>query len=411
MKLNELLTPSVMLRVRQVTMGLISLSSLCVAVALFIGGVSFSNPLPSNPFDYDGIFIIFIFPFQIIATLYAIKFAVSDFINTDVAVVTRDKDGNVVDKDYGEGCMYQLMMVLGVPILAYVLTYVIVYYILYFLFAIGAFIMPYLLLLVMIALCVWYYLNYIKGYKDGQESFSAPVDNSAEQTSEDRERKVGILARVILFVERNKTPIISLLLSILYLMIAILFLNAGFGSSSSNDSDSVVERIANGTEKRLFMADHLGFGEIRLGAVFSKVSTPDDFIFNTIEPCNVGYNLKFNDEFVAEVQVDENDGKIFRITIYTERALLGNGLHVGMPISEALSKEGVTAVVASNYYDDGYVLEVMSGNMLIFPVDGIEYLSQEGMDKLNNELTPENPSVSLTAEDFKPEAKVMFFEI
>lgn len=403
MNRKKLLSDEALKKVKLVSLILLALSILAVAVALFVCGVTFSNPLPSNPFDYGGILNIFIFPFQIVAALFGLKMGVSQFIDEDVALVTRDGEGNVIDKDYGQGCIYQIMIMLAAPLLCYLLTYIVIYYILYALFSVAAFILPYVLWIGMIAACWWFYKSI---YQKEQQVPETPEDVA----SEGEEKKIGLIAKALKALECNSQLAISVVLVIMYVTIGCLFLNAGFGGGTSttvNEREITTSDLKNGE----FLVTDEGVGELKRGARFNQHTIIDPEIYNRVERIENGYKLMLDEWLVGEVVMDEND-RVSSIIFFTPRAKLPNGVYVGMPLNEALLREGVTAEAMPSYYTDGYTVVVMSGNCWITTCDEARaWLKGSTLDRLKDELTPTSPGVMLSHGDLKDDAIVTRIEI
>lgn len=220
-----------------VTTAVLGLATVLSIVAVFVGGVSFSNPLPGNPFDYDGWLHLLIFPFALVGGFYGLKIGVKQFFEEDWETVTVERDtGKVVNRDRMDGCVNQLFVMLLSPLLGYAIAYAIVYYILYAILAVFSFILPYLILLAMAAGVGFFYTLVVKAKPTEEEPAAEEPQPSEEEPS-----KFKWLKSAGKWVVRYKGIIIPSLLNVVYLLAAILFLNAGFGLFSSDSADTNVE--------------------------------------------------------------------------------------------------------------------------------------------------------------------------
>lgn len=141
------------------TLATIALSIAASLVAFFAGTVFFENPLPKNYLDYGGWLNLLFGACGIYMGWLGLKQGIKQFIEEDVVEVTYDSKGKVVNKDHFQGFVFQLMMLLLFPVAGYCLGSIGSYYICRVILGIVSFLIPYLMVVAMVAGAIWYYLK------------------------------------------------------------------------------------------------------------------------------------------------------------------------------------------------------------------------------------------------------------
>ncbi len=399
------------------TLGILILSTLLSALAIFVGGITFSNPLPSNPFDNKSeLVMLIIAPFQLLAGFSALMWSLKMFFGEDWETVTYDKNGREVNRDKFDGCITQLMVAIGVPILAALITYMVLYYLIYLFMQVASFLLPILIPAAMVLVLVLFGWSVLRG--------SAPEAAPAKEEPVEGE-KSGWWSKLTGLVARHKRLIVAGLLTLIYLASAIALLDAGFSLFSESETDSPHHTdeadahytVTKRNGKSYFECDYYGkSGSLQLGKPFVDHSSSDEGFYNRIERTTAldkegnscyDLNLYMNDEHVAHIRQKRSERTLTAYTIFTERVSLPNGIHPGMSLHEAM-ETGEVYATATYYPEKGtFGLEVTScGRLLLTEKEAMKALSDRGLERCQRELSASNLWLNLEAKDFKKDCKV-----
>lgn len=404
-----------------ITFGILLLSTALSVVAIFVGSIDFSNPLPQNPFDNKSkLVMLIIAPFQLIAVIWALKHAFKMFFGEDWVTVTYDKQGREVERDHFDGCITQLMVAIGTPLLAGVITYMVLYYVIFFFMQLGSFLLPFLIPTAMLVVSLLFGWRMLRNPKE------EPVPEVIEkaETTEAAEPEVNSwMTRLEDLIITYKRPLISTILTLIYLASAIALLHAGFGSQEekSTEEDFTVEvdphhRIIKKFGKSYFICDYGKAGSLQLGAPFVDRSSSDEGLYNRIERKEIidsngktcrELNLYMNDEHVGRLFLNPTNPILNAYTIFTDRVSLPNGIHPGMKLNKAMETDEVYAT-ATYYPEKGEfgVTVTSCGRDLLTEEEALQSLSEYGMEHCQKELSASNRWLRLGPKDFKKSTKV-----
>lgn len=371
---------------------LMLLASAFSILGLLSGSVVLSNTLlPANIFLYTGWMCYVFGVFGIVGFVFGIFVAFHGLTTSDVKSY-KVSDGNVTRTS--DGCMAQIMGVFLTPCIMAALAYAISYYLFWGVLEVGAFVLPYLIGLLLI---VGVFVYAIMGWKR-KETLSV--------------RFQSILAGVIL---------------VIYGGLTFLFTSG----VSLNDGIKVVEDVTASHETLLpkvlpksFVLTKRGVGSLVLGKPFKNMSNSDEGLYNRVEEdsyfdepsgCNIyTYTLYWDNTQIAYFQtVNNKDESIRQLTIYSPYVSLSNGIKIGMPIREAFKLKGVKGFACYDPMEETeckYTVGVLCEqiNLLDLYYGGCDLLTETANSKASN-LDYINDTMNLHANDFKPDAKVACF--
>lgn len=395
-----------------ITLAVLLLGTLLSTLAIFVGGVNFSNPLPQNPFKNESeIVILLIAPFQIAAAISALKWSFKMFFNEDWETVIVDKTtGKEVGRDKFDGCVTQLMVAIATPILAAVITYMVLYTLIFFFMQVASFVLPFLIPAAMLIVALLYGWFFILKHTPEE-----PAEMAEEGES------LGWLDKAEEFYIRHKGLIVSSFLLIVYLASTIALLVAGFGpepTASQTEGEYQLDahhRVEHRGGKAYFVADYGKTGSLQLGEAFVDNSNSDEGLYNRIERTETAdcqgekaynLNLYMNDEHVGHIYYIPSQPELKAYTIFTPRVSLPNGIHPGMSLREAM--EGGEVYATATYYPEkgNFGLEVTScGRGLMTEEEAKAALTEQALKRCKA-LSASDRWLSLEAKDFKKSTTV-----
>ena len=421
MKKNDSLSAGTDVIFALVSLVLMSLSAIAAIVAVFVGDVSFANPLTGNMFtDHTWLRVIF-YPVAFAGGCYGLYHGVKQLFTEDVVEVTVDSSGKVVDKDHMNGCIYQIMQMFLMPVFGAFVAYAIAYYILYVILAVGAFLLPYLLIAAMVFGVVRYALRYRKMKRQPAPAAEETAENvQAEPESAAGQKPVGRMASIRrsigAFFRAFRNPIVSVVLAVVYIVIGSLMVVSGFHlGRPAATVDPVTGQVV---EPQKFVATADGIGSLVFGKPFADNSNSGEGLYNRVEKkasndryAEAGmydYTLWWNDEKVAVFTVTSASPELYSILVYSPRVSLENGLCPTMSVREAGKKKGVEMTAM---YDemggsqDSYFISVTCDNANAVFDDESKLLSDQGRKKCGA-LNSTNSEIKLQPEDFSKDAKI-----
>lgn len=397
-----------------VALVLMSLAAVASIVAVLFGDVKFANPLTGNMFtDHTWLRVLF-YPFAFIGGCYGLYHGVKQLFTEDVVEVTVDSDGKVVDKNHMNGCIYQIMLLFMMPIAGALISYAIVYYILYLILAVGAFLLPYLLIAAMAFGVIWYGLRYRKIGTVEATAAEPETDETADKTEKTETqgeqkpagRLVSVRSSIDAFFRAFRSPIISTVLAVAYVVVGSLLVVSGFH----------LGRTTGGVQT--YVVTENGIGSLVFGKPFADNSASGEGLYNRVEKkasddryAEAGiydYTLWMNDEKVAVFTATAASPEIAAVTVYSPRVSLSNGVCPTMPLREAGNKKGVEMTAM---YDEmgespaGYYVSVTCDGASVVLGDETKLLTEQGRKKCEA-LSSTNCEIKLQPEDFDRDAKV-----
>lgn len=202
-------------------------ASLAALVAMVEGTVRFENPLPGGVFRYDG-WLIILFALAALTgcglgLCYAVRF-VSKGTTSDEPVRTGGAEPGA--RSIGRRAK-QLLVVLAAMVGGALIFYVGAYYVMWLILEVGAYVLPYVLLLLMEFGCFWY----------GKRWASRPVAAERSQGGEaeaqtDETKRIEDLRGVRRFGARlwltYRAEVIGIVAGVAYLIAGVLFVVDGF---------------------------------------------------------------------------------------------------------------------------------------------------------------------------------------
>lgn len=224
-----------------------------------------------------------------------------------------------------------------------------------------------------------------------------------------------------------------------FIVITMIVISCGNRSknlSSNGTSDSLAvlenELTSGGNVAKTFALTKDGMGSLQLKHAFNDMSASDEGLYNKVEKETFydessgmtfqSYTLYLGDVEVATFMLEKESSPIEQITITSPNVYLKNGVKVGMPLREVLSKDGINAALVYDPEADSGILNIKCGKGLFVGLqygnNGQNELSEKGKAKAvtlttNGDLMKlsevEEKEIPLSPEDFKPEAKVTCF--
>lgn len=215
--------------------------------------------------------------------------------------------------------------------------------------------------------------------------------------------------------------------------IAMCLFSCSNSKKQANTDPSVVqaEVEANAGVKPFILTED-GVGSLKLKQPFKNMADTDERLYNKVkkEPyCDessgmdfICYTLYCDDVEVANFMLEKQLSPIEELTVTSPYVSLENGVKIGMPLREALTKKGMKAMIMyDEMFDQGTVHIAYGKNLRINVVnEELDDLTEQTKMKAlamtaNGDLIKtselEGKSIQLTPEDFKPEAKVTRFYI
>lgn len=215
--------------------------------------------------------------------------------------------------------------------------------------------------------------------------------------------------------------------------IAMCLFSCSNSKKQANVDPSVVqaEVEANAGVKPFILTED-GVGSLRMKHPFKNMSDTDEGLYNKVEkgtfyyePAAMKlqtYTLYCDDVEVANFMLEKQLSPIEELTVTSPYVSLENGVKVGMPLREAVTKKGMEAMIMyDEMFDQGIVYIAYGKNLRINVVnEELDDLTEQTKMKAlamtaNGDLAKtselEGKSIQLTPEDFKPEAKVACFYI
>lgn len=404
--------------------------ALCIAASLFaffVGTVFFENPLPKRYLDYEGWLNLLFGACGIYLGWLGLKQGLKQFFEEDVVEVTYDKNGKVINKDHGQGFIYQVIMMLVFPIAGYCIGTIGSYYICRAILGVISFLIPYFMVAAMVAGAVWYFF---KVYRATPQPIVEDTPEEVEESNvSDFMKKVCKFTDSILdFAQAYTMELKSLALALVSILFAVMIVTDGFGISFSRNSeqnqnqDYKVEQndvLEVDSQDDPFVIKNNNIANIRLGESFadqhreyadfySKVtSTPLEENEDGDVRCR--YSLWKDKDLVATIDYNSTQQYTEQYTVYSPRIFLSNGINPTTNLRAALGQPGVSAKAI--YRNGGYTIKVTANDYEIMsPSKAAESLVDKAMVKVGF-LSEFNPSVELTAEDFDRQAMVEYILI
>lgn len=132
-----------------------------------------------------------------------------------------------------------------------------------------------------------------------------------------------------------------------------------------------------------------GVGSLKMLQPFSDMSSGDEGLYNNIQKSlfyderNMDkyqiYTLYLNEEKVANFMTESEESPIDQLGIYSPRIALDNGVKVGMPLRDAIKKDGVDASIIFDESWNSPVLCIRYGEHITIGEYGAnENLSESG---------------------------------
>lgn len=404
------LTTNTQRKIAIATLVAVALSLIASLVAIFAGTVLFENPMPKNFLEYDGWLGLICGACGIGLGGLGLVYGVQQFFNEDVVEVTKDKYGNVIDENRGNGVVLQIMIMLAAPLLGYMLGTIVSYYILYAILAVVSFILPYLMVVGMVTVGIWYFLNIYRTL--GMPTDADDKDDSTDDKPAPKSTILKILDIVGKFCNAYSMELKSALIALAALFCAATIVVDGF--------DIKLRSQQQATESFDFTIMYGGVGTLKLGAEFYDSPSGSAGFYNDIRTERVEgstdenpeyiYSLYLDDELVASFQSSPaKNCMVDSYKVHSSRISLPNGVHPGMPLRKALKDDSVKA--KATYNGKGYTISVTSNTYdLISPEAAAKALVKEAHIKCSF-LDQFNTSIELTGSDFTKDAVVEFIHI
>ena len=406
------------------TLVIIALSVIASLIAFFAGNVLFENPMPKNFLDYDGLLNLLFGACGIYLGWLGLKQGIKQFFEEDVVEVTYDRNGKVINKDHGQGLIYQIMMVIALPIGGYCLGTIISYYIVYAILAVVSFLIPYLMVVAMVGGAVWYYLKVLRALPV-QIIDDTPDDvDDMENVSDFMKVVYRVVDVVVDFVRAYQMELKSAAIALTAIIFATSIVVDGFDISFSRKSEQTQTQgyqepndiLEVDSQDDPFVIKDNNIANIRLGESFADLhSEYADFYSNvTSSPLEENedgderccYTLWKGNEKVATINYNRTQQFVEQYTVYSSRIFLPNGINPTTNLRAALYSEGVTAKAI--YQNGGYTIKVTANDyQIISPSKAAEALVEKAKVKIGF-LSDMNPTIDLTAEDFDKMAEVEY---
>lgn len=406
------------------TLVIIALSIAASLFAFFVGTVLFENPLPKKYLEYDGWLNLLFGACGIYLGWLGLKQGIKQFIEEDVVEVTYDSNGKVVDKDHFQGLIYQIMMVIALPIGGYCLGAIGSYYICRAILGVVSFLIPYLMVAAMAAGAIWYY---IKVYRATPQPIvdDTPDDVDDNTNISDFMKKIYKVTDVVVdFARAYSMELKSAAVALIAIFFATTIVADGFGISFSHKSEQTQAQgyqepndiLEVDSQDDPFVIKDNNIANIRLGESFTDLhSEYADFYSNvTSSPLEENedgderccYTLWKGNEKVATINYNRTQQFVEQYTVYSSRIFLPNGINPTTNLRAALYSEGVTAKAI--YQNGGYTIKVTANDyQIISPSKAAEALVEKAKVKIGF-LSDMNPTIDLTAEDFDQKAEVEY---
>lgn len=408
------------------TLATIALSIAASLVAFFAGTVFFENPLPKNYLDYGGWLNLLFGACGIYMGWLGLKQGIKQFIEEDVVEVTYDSKGKVVNKDHFQGFVFQLMMLLLFPVAGYCLGSIGSYYICRVILGIVSFLIPYLMVVAMVAGAIWYYLKV----------YRAPIQPIVDDTPDDVDdnanisdfmKKIYKVTDVVVdFARAYSMEIKSAAFALVAVFFAATIVCDGFGITFHRESKQTQTQgyqvpndilevdsqsddpfvIKNNKIANIFLGESFADLHSEYSDFYSKVTTTAKLEENEDGDERYCYTLWKDDEKFATINYNLTQQFVEQYTVYSPRIFLPNGINPTMNLRAALYSEGVTAKAI--YQNGGYTIKVTANDyQIISPSKAAEALIDKAKVKVSL-LSEFNPTIDLTAEDFDQKAEVEY---
>ncbi len=408
------------------TLVIIALSIAASLFAFFVGTVLFENPLPKKYLEYDGWLNLLFGACGIYLGWLGLKQGIKQFIEEDVVEVTYDKDGKVINKDHFQGLIYQIMMVIALPIGGYCLGAIGSYYICRAILGVVSFLIPYLMVAAMAAGAIWYY---IKVYRATPQPIvdDTPDDVDDNANISDFMKKIYKVTDVVVdFVRAYSMELKSAAIALTAIFFATTIVADGFDISFSHKSEQTQTQgyqepndilevdsqsdnpfvIKNNKIANIFLGESFADLHSEYSDFYSKVTTTAKLEENEDGDERYCYTLWKGDEKFATINYNLTQQFVEQYTVYSPRIFLPNGINPTMNLRAALYSEGVTAKAI--YQNGGYTIKVTANDyQIISPSKAAEALVEKAKVKIGF-LSDMNPTIDLTAEDFDRQAQVEY---
>lgn len=375
------------------TITVLLITSFYSILGLLAGSIELSNTLlPANIFSYTGWMRSVFGAFGVVGFVFGIIFAFHGVTSTDVE--SYEVSGGRVTKT-SDGCMAQIMGVLLMPFLMAALAYAASYYLFWGVLEIGVFLLPYLIGLLLVSGILLYG---IMGWR--------------------RRAKMSMLIHCVL----------AGVLIVIYGGLSFFFApEATFpdGQKVFEDISSTFETSDTELTAQSLMMTETGVGSLVLGKPFQDMSASNEGLYNKVKEgsyhevssdCTIyTYTLYWDETEVASFELVEKGSPIDRLTVTSPKVSLANGIKIGMPLQEALKKEGVEGYACPDALGEtecGYTAGMSYGQIgLVSPFyGGCGILSDTGSKKAKG-LSEMDDCIDLKINDFKSEARVTCFYI
>lgn len=365
---------------------LMFIATVWVFIGLENGSIAFENELlPGNMFVYTGWMVYLFGAFALFGFVWGIIFAIKGLTNKDIKSVEISAKGV---RETSDGCLAQLAGALISPLLFALFAYALSYYAVFLVLEFCSKFFPYIVCAVLLVLLAFYAIF---------------VWNRAGE----------LKPRAIITIQAVALAI--------YIVLAI-FLSRGVDVPGvvADGTGKIVESVKpKEVTAETFNLTPKGVGSLQLGKPFSDMSDSEEGLYNRVEissfedPCSEtgkahDYHLYWNDELVASFCLSKKGNALDRIYFYSSRITISNGLHLGMPVCEAIRK-GVKVFASTDMLGESQCGIVLTMKMDYIYFDIAKELSQEhfttsGWQRTQKEIDFDDyNSIELSFDDIAPD--------
>lgn len=236
MNTNAIPRSQASVKLARIVLWVMIVATAAALVAMVEGEVRFENPLPGGVFRYNG-WLIVLFALAALVSCglglcYAVRLLAKEKDESRETARSEDEPSEARNTSRR---VKQLLVVLGVVVGSALISYVGAYYLMWLILEVGAYVLPYVLLLLMEFGCFWYGRRWARrpvvvGEPNGRGEAAASDGEETGPDGQQHGRRRG-MARLW---EKHRAEGIGVVAAVAYLIAGLLFVVDGFDLGRSD---------------------------------------------------------------------------------------------------------------------------------------------------------------------------------